>query len=294
MADIRIDAGFPTHPKTRQLRKIGGGDAIDALLALWCYAGAYKENGILSNMDDYDIAFAAEYAGDYERFVAMLIEVGFIDDTTPRKLHNWKKRQPYVVKAASRRKQARKAAAIRWDKKTNKECPQHTDQHSGQHTDQQATSNAPLPLPPPLPPPAPSPDPNTETPVFSKPKAETKPIFSPIQESFIEWESAEFEMTVLPRMASFYGGLPQLRELPGWRSGVDFVRDYKDELRSKVMTNPEYFNAEPIWKDKLARFIKTGIESGRVGNAGMKAISAAEEKSLEDEKRVDRKQTSGF
>lgn len=290
MADIRIDAGFPAHPKTRRLRKVGSGDAVDALLALWCYAGAYKENGILSNMDDHDIAFAAGYAGDHERFVSMLIEVGFIDNTSPRKLHNWKKRQPYVVKAASRRKQARKAAAIRWDKKTNGECPQHSGQHSPQHSGQQSISNAPSPLP--APPPAP--DPNTETSVFSKPKEEWEQNLSPMQQDFLKWELGEFEMTILPKMASFYSHLPQLKNLPGWRGGVPFVRDYEQELRGKVMSDPDYFKNHKPWKDVLVGFIKTGLESGRQGNAGMKGTSVVDEQNLEDKKRVYRKQTSGF
>lgn len=123
-----------------------------------------------------------------------------------------------------------------------------------------------------------------ETPVFSKPKEEWEQNLSPIQQDFLEWEQAEFEMTILPKMSSFYGALKDLQELPGWKGGVAFVRDYEQELRSKVMTTPDYFKDHKPWKDELTRFIKVGIEAGRLGNAGMKGMSASEEHAHEERK----------
>ena len=89
------------------------------LLKLWCYAAEHKQNGTLSNMEDLDISLAADYDGD--DFVLKVIDAGFIDDVFPRKLHDWKDHQGWIVKAPKRKAQAKRAAAISWESRRKRQ-----------------------------------------------------------------------------------------------------------------------------------------------------------------------------
>ena len=284
--DIRVKLNFYGHHKTKKLVRLLGNDAVVALQKLWIYAAEARPRGILYGMDESDIAISAEWDGDESVFVNTLKDVGFIDVTVDNyvdnfELHDWKDHQPYIYHAPERSERARVASAKRWG--IRGKCGLDAGSIEVAMPSVQS-SNPPSPTPTPSPAPNPSPNPE-ETPVFSKPSEEEwLQNLSPMQRDFVEWESGEFEMTVLPKMASFYGHLPQCQELPGWRGGVPFVRDYEQELRGKVMSNPDYFKDHKPWKDELARFIKVGLESGRQGNAGMKPISATKER--EDEKRL--------
>lgn len=111
---------------------LGGEGMVRHLLKLWCYAAEHKQNGTLSNMEDLDISLAADYDGP--DFVEKVIAAGFIDDVFPRKLHDWKDHQGWIVKAPERKAQAKRAAAISWESRRKRQRQPHADSN--------ATSNA--------------------------------------------------------------------------------------------------------------------------------------------------------
>lgn len=123
MPDIRINLSFPYHRKTKKLIVIGGPEMVLHLIKLWCYAAEHKQNGTLSNMEDLDISLAADYIGT--DFVQKVIDAGFIDDIFPRRLHDWKDHQGFIVKAPKRKAHAKRMAALSWEsrRKTTKQPP---------------------------------------------------------------------------------------------------------------------------------------------------------------------------
>lgn len=120
--DIRIDTSFPGHRKTRKLRRMLGGAGVDALLSLWCYTGACKTDGRLTNMTQDDIADASYWADDPQKFIDVLLEVGFLKRLPNGTfyIHDWEEHQPYVFHAKERSEAAKKAAKARWEKRFGK------------------------------------------------------------------------------------------------------------------------------------------------------------------------------
>ena len=71
-SDIRLCIGWNTNPKIVKLRRKLGADGVLGLIALWTYAGSQRTDGVLTGMDDDDIAIVADYPGDSTRLVATL------------------------------------------------------------------------------------------------------------------------------------------------------------------------------------------------------------------------------
>ena len=104
MAWIEVHQSLPTHRKTRRLArelKLNGKDfpkAVGHLVMLWLWAIDNAPSGDLSGIDPYDVADAAEWAGDPAKFVDALIKSGFVDEDMH--IHDW---DMYIGKLIDRR-----------------------------------------------------------------------------------------------------------------------------------------------------------------------------------------------
>jgi hypothetical protein len=133
MTDLRLDADFPRHPKTRKLKHRLGTDAVLALVALWCFARKYRPEGRLDNMEIEDVELAAEWEGKAGTLVATLLEIGFVEQAEGSNayvLHDWADWQPFAVGSKTRSEHARKAGDARWNRHVSKagntrECSEH-------------------------------------------------------------------------------------------------------------------------------------------------------------------------
>lgn len=104
MAWIEVHQSLPTHRKTRRLArelKLNGKDfpkAVGYMVMLWLWAIDNAPNGDLGGIDPYDVADAAEWSGDPEKFMDALKKSGFVDDDMH--IHDW---DVYIGKLIDRR-----------------------------------------------------------------------------------------------------------------------------------------------------------------------------------------------
>ena len=161
--DIRIAVSFKEHRKRKRLRLLLGPGSTDYILDLWLSTAMNHPSGILSGMDELDIALEAGWDGEPQVFVSALLECGFLekDEGGSYVLHDWEDHQGYVVHAEERKQRARNAAAKRWGNKGNANgmlegCSEHTDSNAN-NVDSNADGNAPSPAPDPTPDPKPKP-----------------------------------------------------------------------------------------------------------------------------------------
>ena len=172
--DIRLAVSFRGHRKRKRLRLLLGPGATDYLLDLWIATAMNHPDGILSGMDETDIALEAGWEGEPQAFVAALLECRLLDKIDHGyALHDWAEHQAYVVHAEDRKTQAKNAAAKRWAARTAPPMPTECAEHGGGIAASTATadsepatgnahtksSNAPSPSPIPSPSPNPNPVP---------------------------------------------------------------------------------------------------------------------------------------
>ena len=145
--DIRLDSSFQGHRKRKKLQILLGAEGVLALVDLWIATAKNKPRGILSGMDEADIAIDARWQGEPKQLVDALVKTGWLDldgDGTFC-LHDWAHWQPWVYHSEDRSEQAKDAAKTRWEKhRKNKGLVRDA---YGQHT----ISNAPPPNPNPSP-----------------------------------------------------------------------------------------------------------------------------------------------
>ncbi len=117
--DLRLDLGFYTNGKTKQLIRRLGDSAIVALQKLWIDAAINHQNGFLP-MDAEGIAATADWKGDAEEFVSALLRglkpdgQGFLEVAEGGyKLHDWEQHQPYIFHAKERSETARIGGRVR-------------------------------------------------------------------------------------------------------------------------------------------------------------------------------------
>jgi hypothetical protein len=123
-ADIRIKTSFIGHRKRRKLRSLLGPDATDYLLDLWLRVSMERPNGVLTGMDDLDIALMAGWPGDPSFFCECLELAGLLDRDAARtlSLHDWAEHQPWVIGSEDRKATATKAAITRWEQERAKKA----------------------------------------------------------------------------------------------------------------------------------------------------------------------------
>lgn len=157
--DIRLSVDFFDHPKTMKLLRSMGMDALICLQRLWCFAGKYRPDGTLSDMEEIDIEFAARWTGEHGEFVSGMVKLKWIDCADGVYiLHDWHDHNGFAVHAKEREDQARKAAEKRWKKRYGS-SDVDADSNAHSNADSNPVSNAPSPTPDPIPIPDPSPDP---------------------------------------------------------------------------------------------------------------------------------------
>lgn len=119
---IKLDINLKHHPKPRKLARRLGASAPETtghLVWLWSWAWTFASDGNLTNYDSEDIAEAAGYDGDANKFVKALIEVGFVDDCDGElTIHKWdehcgsmhkerERRATHMRQARAKKKQSR-------------------------------------------------------------------------------------------------------------------------------------------------------------------------------------------
>jgi uncharacterized phage protein (TIGR02220 family) len=143
--DIRLSVGFWDHWKTIKLKRILGYEGIESLLRLWEFAAQFHTRGILTGMDIDEIEIAAKWNGERGFFVKTLADkkVRFLDISNGiYSLHDWEDHQGFIFYSENRKKQAKKAIAVRYARQRV-----NTDSN----TDSNTECNTPSPFPSPIP-----------------------------------------------------------------------------------------------------------------------------------------------
>lgn len=108
MIDARISVGLPSHPKTKKLIRRCGASGAWRLVCLFLWAAANKPDGDLAGMTVEDIELAADWDGDDGRFVAVMVEVGFLDVIGDGyQIHDWNIHNPWAAGSEARSEKAR-------------------------------------------------------------------------------------------------------------------------------------------------------------------------------------------
>jgi len=180
--DIRLDAEFVNHPKTKRLIRVLGHEGFYALVSLFSNVAKIYPKGRLKNCDEIDIADMANWDKDPDKLVAALMDekIGFLELVDGEYcIHDWEDNQPYVYHSDKRSEKAKKAAEARWhadenmgedneahnhdtDSTSNNNFNTGSNAPSNARSTQQACnehsmSNAPSPTPTPYPIPNPTP-----------------------------------------------------------------------------------------------------------------------------------------
>jgi hypothetical protein len=157
--DIRVDADFPNHRKTKKLIQKLGFSGPTHLLFLWVAASKTRPKGHLDGMDESDIALDAQWPGEPGDFVEALLSCGYLERNGDGcyTLHGWSDHQPWVYFSEERSNQAREAAQIMWEKKRSKSAKKAGVKRtaSAPHNERNAPSPTPSPTPSPFPNPLP-------------------------------------------------------------------------------------------------------------------------------------------
>jgi len=153
-SDIRISVCFPSHTKTKKLKRILGSEGVLSLITLWTYAAQNRPDGTLTGMDLDDISIAADWSGDEKEFIDALIKIGWVEKRDGVYiLHDWEENNPWAADAVNRSEKARKAAEKRWERakeqseNDSKEMPEDANSNAGSMQDAlpvAQSSNAPF------------------------------------------------------------------------------------------------------------------------------------------------------
>lgn len=114
--DIRVKTGFLRHPKTQRLCRIVGDEAARYLLQLWCFCRLNRPDGVLTYMDNISIAIAADYTGDPDHFINILVDERWLDlhdINGTYEVHDWEEHQGWSAGAERRKAAARYAALVK-------------------------------------------------------------------------------------------------------------------------------------------------------------------------------------
>ena len=119
MTGLRIDTTYFNHFKIKKLMKLLGAEGVVAHLALLCYVADAKPRGKLTGMTVEDIALSAGWDGDAMVFIRALVSLRLLDKRGKfYRVHDWKDHNQFIFHRPERIKRSRKAANIRWQKKS--------------------------------------------------------------------------------------------------------------------------------------------------------------------------------
>ena len=92
MPELMLCTSSRIHPKIRRLKNKLGAEGVLALYNLWCFCKEYRKDGHLTGMEDHDISEAADYEGDNETFVKVLVDLRLLDaEGGVFTVHGWNK-----------------------------------------------------------------------------------------------------------------------------------------------------------------------------------------------------------
>lgn len=149
--DVRIAAGFFSHPKTRKLNKALGLEGVIAFIKVWIFAAQFRPKGILYDFDESEIEEAAGWRGEDGALISTLLAVGYLKlSTGPHRgayeIHDWKVHQPHVYFSPEREDRAREMAGKRWgansDKYSLKKQPFNATSKANSNTNGNTGGNA--------------------------------------------------------------------------------------------------------------------------------------------------------
>jgi hypothetical protein len=260
-SDARLATGLPGHPKMRKLiRKLGQAAAWN-FVCLVLNAVVNHPDGDLAGMTVEDIELAAEWDGPAGGFVAVLVEVRFLDvEDGVHRLHDWAEHQPWAAGAGVRSLKATWNAVKKYHgaAEADRQVPQYAAMRAAQHASsspsstgqtesQDASSNAgsilePVPQHAPSPSPSPSPNTNTNTPLPPQGgNAEAKTSLPGAED---------------PMFVQFYGAYPRKTgRADAWRAWK--ALHVTTALFAEIMTGLELWKLNPRWTKDGGQFIKT-------------------------------------
>lgn len=142
MAWIEVHQTLPTHRKIKKLKrllKIKTPQAVGHVVMLWLWSIDNAPDGDLSPADIEDIAEAAEWSGNAEKFVSALKDVGFVDDDM--KLHDWGE---YAGRLMDQREERRKKER---DRKAQYRAKKRAEKGGDPSPDVPVPPDSPAPVP---------------------------------------------------------------------------------------------------------------------------------------------------
>lgn len=92
MAWIEVHQSLPPHRKIKRLKrllKVKTPAAVGHVIMLWLWALDNAPEGRLDGLEPEDLAEAAEWPGDPDRFMSALVECGFVDGGDDPVIHDW-------------------------------------------------------------------------------------------------------------------------------------------------------------------------------------------------------------
>jgi hypothetical protein len=276
-SDIRLSIGWNQNPKIVKLRRKLGADGVLGLITLWTYVGGQRADGVLTGMDDDDIAIVADYPGDSARFVATLAELRLIEKHgNDWAIHDWQTNNPWAAGHPARAERARKAVLARW----NRRNPPPPDPENGEKNTPRMETDTPS-----MPNHTPS---NTPSPFLSSPSPSPKDMIltdhgdsgeSPPAPSakVVNIDSTPYDEI----LALYHQTLPDLRavrkltparknairaawrgdllgpKLPAWQQFFEYIRDDCPFLSGrKPDKDGRAFHADLEWLMKPANLVK--------------------------------------
>jgi len=160
MSDIRIEFSFLTHRKRKRLLSLLGPQGVLSLIDLWINTAQNRPKGILTGMDEIDIANDAQWPGDPKALVSALVDSGFLvqNGNNCYEIHDWDKHQRWAYFSEERSAKARESVSKRWEKIRSKKGTYTKRIRNVQEPNTEG--NTPSPNPFPIPSPIPNPYPN--------------------------------------------------------------------------------------------------------------------------------------
>lgn len=158
--DFRVAVDYFTHPKTIKAERALGPLAPSAFLRLLAHVAVNKPSGVLTGMDNEDIAIAAGWTaepGDADRLVETWVRIGQLErlEDGTHAIHDWGSHNGYASKAEERSAQSSAAAEKRWASKRKTESDNQKCGQKKSALRSDANSNRPDPSPVPDPEPDP-------------------------------------------------------------------------------------------------------------------------------------------
>lgn len=118
--DVRLSTGFPTHRKTKRLKRVLGAEGVLGLIFLWAWAGRERWSGDLGGLSDEDIEDSCGWDGQPGALIGALSDpkIRFIDGPPgERALHDWAEHNPFAAGKGVRIARGKKGAEAMWAKR---------------------------------------------------------------------------------------------------------------------------------------------------------------------------------